>query len=128
MNPSVFFIDDDIFLLDMYTLKFTKHGFEVKTSTSPEDALKMLREGFKPDILLIDIVMPGMDGIELLGNIRKEQLVPESVVIMLTNQSGSSDIERAQKYSIHGYIIKAASIPSEVLAKVDEIYKKVKGK
>ena len=126
MNPTVFFVDDDTFLLDMYSLKFSKSGYDVKVSTSPDDALKKLREGFTPDILLLDVVMPGMDGIELLGAIRKEKLIPNTVIIMLTNQSASQDIERAQKFSVDGYITKAATIPSEVLAHVDEIYKRVK--
>lgn len=126
MNPTVFFVDDDTFLLDMYSLKFSKSGYDVKVSTSPDDALKKLREGFTPDILLLDVVMPGMDGIEMLGAIRKEKLIPNTVVIMLTNQSAPQDIERAQKFSVDGYITKAATIPSEVLAHVDEIYKRVK--
>ncbi len=70
--------------------------------------------------------MPGMDGIELLGAIRKEKLIPNTVIIMLTNKSASQDIERAQKFSVDGYITKAATIPSEVLTHVDEIYKRVK--
>ncbi|MBP9701907.1 MAG: response regulator [Candidatus Pacebacteria bacterium] len=126
MNPTVFFVDDDTFLLDMYSLKFSKSGYDVKVSTSPDDAIKRLREGFTPDILLLDVVMPGMDGIELLGLIRKEKLIPNAVIIMLTNQSAPQDIERAQKYSVDGYITKAATIPSEVLSHVDEIYKRVK--
>jgi len=126
MNPTVFFVDDDTFLLDMYSLKFSKSGYDVKVSTSPDDALKKIREGFSPDILLLDVVMPGMDGIELLGMIRKEKLLPHAVIVMLTNQSAPQDIERAQKFGIDGYITKAATIPSEVLAHVDEIYKRVK--
>lgn len=126
MNPTVFFVDDDTFLLDMYSLKFTKSGYTVKVSTSPDDALKKIREGFAPDIMLLDVVMPGMDGVELLSTIRKEKLIPNTVIIMLTNQSSTQDIERAKQYGIDGYITKASTIPSEVLAHVDEIYKKVK--
>lgn len=123
---TVFFVDDDTFLLDMYSLKFSKNGFDVKTSTSPDDALKVIREGFVPDILLLDIVMPGMDGVQLLSMIRKENLIKDTVIIMLTNQSASNDIERAKKYDVDGYIIKAATIPSEVLDQVSSIYQKVK--
>lgn len=126
MSTTVFFVDDDTFLLDMYSLKFSKSGYDVKVSVSPDDALKKIREGFNPDILLLDVVMPGMDGIEMLGVIRKEKLIPETVIIMLTNQSSSQDIERAKTFSVDGYITKAATIPSEVLAHVDEIYKRVK--
>ncbi len=127
MSTTVFFVDDDTFLLDMYSLKFSKSGYDVKVSVSPDDALKKIREGFIPDILLLDVVMPGMDGIEMLGVIRKEKLIPETVIIMLTNQSSSQDIERAKNFSVDGYITKAATIPSEVLTSVNEIYQRVKG-
>jgi CheY-like chemotaxis protein len=127
-NYSVLLVDDDKFLLDMYSLKFSKSGFEVSTASSSTDALRKLREGFKPDIILLDIVMPVMDGLELLEHIRKEKLSADSVVIMLTNQGQSSDIERAKKLGVDGYIVKASTIPSEVLSEVTDIAKKRKAK
>ena len=118
---KILFIDDDKFLLDMYTLKFSKAGYEVKTADSTDGALKMLREGFTPDVLLIDIVMPGMDGLDLVSMIRKERLVPSAVIIMLTNQGAPDDISRAKKMNVDGYIVKATTIPSEVLSEVEKI-------
>jgi CheY-like chemotaxis protein len=88
--------------------------------------LKMLRDGLDPDVLLLDVVMPGMDGIELLSIIRKENLAKNSVVIMLTNQGLADDISRAKKLNVDGYIIKATTIPSEVLAEVQKIYSNIK--
>jgi CheY-like chemotaxis protein len=118
---KIFIIDDDKFLLDMYSLKFNKAGYEVKTADSTEEALKVLRDGFVPDVILSDIVMPGQDGLEMVGTIRKERLTPKSVVIMLTNQGAPEDIARAQKLNVDGYIVKATTIPSEVLAEVEKI-------
>lgn len=119
---SIMFVDDDRFLLDMYSLKFSKNGFDVHVCQSPEEALKVLRDGFVPDILLLDVIMPGMDGIQLLELIRKENLVPKAVIIMLTNQGLAEDIDRAKKSKIDGYIVKAMTIPSEVLDEVNKIY------
>jgi len=128
MKPiSILFVDDDSFLLDMYSLKFKKNNYDVKTAQSPEDALKIAREGFEPDILLLDVVMPGMDGIELLSTLKKENLIKKTVVIMLTNQGLPDDIARAKKLNVDGYIIKATTIPSEVLSEVDKIYQNAKG-
>lgn len=124
---SLLLVDDDKFLLDMYSLKFSKNGYDVHCAASPEEALKLLRDGAIPNIILLDVVMPGMDGVELLGVIRKEKLAETSVIIMLTNQSAPSDVERAQKLGVSGYIIKASTIPSEVLEEVTKIYKKIKG-
>ncbi len=123
---SILFVDDDKFLLDMYALKFSKNDFEVHTAQGPEDALKLIREGLDPDILLLDVVMPGMDGIELLTLLKKESLLKKAVVIMLTNQGLSDDVARAKKLNVDGYIIKATTIPSDVLAEVKKIYSSVK--
>ena len=65
--------------------------------------------------------MPGMNGIELLRTIREEKLAPGATLIVLSNQSQPADIEAARKLGIDGYIVKASTIPSEVLEKVKEI-------
>jgi DNA-binding response OmpR family regulator len=120
-NKKALFVDDDRFLLDMYALKFTKAGYDVKTADSMEAGLKVLRDGFEPDVMMVDIVMPGPDGLEFLTAVRKEKLVPGASVVMLTNQGSSDDISRAKKLNVDGYIVKATSIPSEVLAEVEKI-------
>ena len=121
-TKKILFVDDDKFLLEMYALKFSKNQYEVNSAQGSEEALKIIRGGFVPDILLIDVVMPGMDGIELLNILRKEELIKKTVVIMLTNQGMPEDISKAKKLNVDGYIIKATTIPSEVLSEVDRIY------
>ncbi len=118
---KILLVDDDKFLLDMYAIKFSKAGYEVKTADSTDAGLKLVRDGYIPEVMLVDIVMPGMDGLELVSVIRKEKIVPNAVVIMLTNQGSSDDISRAKKLGVDGYIIKATTIPSEVLAEVERI-------
>jgi CheY-like chemotaxis protein len=120
-QKKILVIDDDSFLLDMYSLKFNKAGYDVKLANSTELALKLIRDGFVPDVMLVDIVMPGMDGLEFVATIRGEKLVPDAIIIMLTNQSASDDVARAQKANVDGYIVKATSIPSQVLAEVEKI-------
>lgn len=119
-NYKILLVDDDKFLLDMYSNKFTKDGFEVKTALGGQDALDKLKE-FHPDIIVADVVMPEMDGLELMENIKKENLAPNAVLIMLTNQGDSYDIDRAKNLHLHGYIVKATSIPSEVVSEVVKI-------
>ncbi|MBP6858343.1 MAG: response regulator [Candidatus Pacebacteria bacterium] len=120
-NKKILLVDDDRFLLDMYAIKFSKAGYEVKTADSTDSALKLVRDGYEPDVMLSDIVMPGMDGLELMSMIRKERLAPHATMIMLTNQGSSDDISRAKKLNVDGYIVKATTIPSEVLAEVEKI-------
>ncbi len=117
---KILLVDDDKFLLDMYANKFSKEGFEVTVGVGTQNALEKLKE-LKPDIILADIVMPGMDGLEFVEHVQKEGLAPDAIIIMLTNQGDSYDIERAKKLHVHGYIVKATSIPSEVVSEVLKI-------
>ena len=118
---KIVLVDDDKFLLSMYENKFKKYDQEVTALTSSEDALNKIREGLNPDILLLDIVMPKISGLELLEIIRKENLVPEAAIIILTNQGEAKEIEKAKSLNIAGYIVKAALIPSEVIVEVVKI-------
>ena len=68
-------MDDDKFLLDMYSYKFKEKGFEVTQALSGKDALSKLKVGISPDIILLDIVMPAMDGFEILALIKSENLL-----------------------------------------------------
>jgi two-component system, OmpR family, alkaline phosphatase synthesis response regulator PhoP len=122
LKSKVLIIDDDKFLLNMYSIKFSKNNFEVSSATSGEEALNKLKDGYNPDIILLDIVMPVMDGFEILENIKKNNLAPKASVIMLTNQGQLADIERAKSLGTSGYIIKATTIPSEVVEEVTKIY------
>ena len=80
------FIDNDKFLLDMYIVKFSRNNFIVHASHASEHALKILRDGMEPDILLLELAMPGMNGLELLSIVREENLAKNSAIIILTNQ------------------------------------------
>jgi CheY-like chemotaxis protein len=121
-NKKILLVDDDRFLLDMYVLKFKKSGFDVDTATGSVAALEKLRSGTQIDAIILDIIMPTMDGLELLKTIREEKLVPNAVVVVLTNNQ-NEDQKKAEALGIDGYIIKATSLPSEVVEKVSEIYK-----
>ncbi len=120
-KTKIMLVDDDSFLLDMYSLKFKKADLDVTVVSSSINALDKLRAGEEYDIIVLDIIMPGMDGIELLENIRKEKLCPEAIVVMLTNQP--DEVDKAKELGVAGYIVKATTIPSEVVDQVVSIYK-----
>lgn len=122
--PTIFLVDDDRFLLDMYALKFKSAGITVVACQGGEEALEKLRGGAAPDALLLDIVMPGIDGFEVLETIRKENLATTTKIIILSNQGQDSDIARAKQLGVDGYIVKASAIPSEVLEQTRAILKK----
>ncbi len=121
---TIMIIDDDSFLLDMYAMRFTQAKFTVITAMSADDTLAKLRTGITPDIMLLDVVMPGVDGFEMLEKINAEKLVPDTIKIYLSNLGQEQDIERGKQLGASSYIVKANSTPSEVLAHVLEIMKK----
>lgn len=120
-KKSIFIIDDDSFLLDMYALKFSKNNFEVTTSLGSEQAFEMLKNGFVPEIILLDIMMPKMDGFELMQKMKDENLAQSSIKIILSNRGQASDISRGEEFGVAGYIVKASSTPGEVIEKVENI-------
>jgi len=119
---KILIVDSDKFLVGMYSVKFESHGFEVDSAVSSIDALKKLREGKTSDIILLDIVMPDENGIEFLRTVRKESLCPNATIVILTNETKSSQIEEAKKLKADGYIVKSTSIPSEVFDEVVKIH------
>lgn len=114
---KILLIDDDVFLRDMYATKFQEHGDEVVSAKNGAEALSMITDDFF-DIIILDMVMPGMSGLELLASIKKIASAQNSKCIVLSNQSEDSDIKEAYEEGAAGYIVKAESIPSEVVVKV----------
>ncbi len=119
--PTLLIVDDDNFLLDMYALKFKQSGFDVTTSLGSEDALSKLAGGATPDIMLLDVVMPVMNGFELLKKLITDNIANNTIKIMLTNRGQQSDIDEGMKLGVAGYIVKANATPSEVIEKVKSI-------
>ena len=118
---SVMIVDDDRFLLDMYTMKFSECGCSVVAVADPMQALDTLRGGAVPNIILLDVVMPTLSGFEFLETVKKEGLAKGSTIIVLSNQGQQEDVDKAMSLGASGYIIKASSIPSEVLEKTISI-------
>lgn len=123
-KKKIFIIDDDSFLLSMYSTKFEKSGFETKVASNGSDAIEILKGGYRPDVLLMDLIMPTMDGFSMYETIKRENLAPGALSVMLTNQGTTSDINRAKELGVNGYIVKATSIPSEVVDEVKALLKK----
>lgn len=122
---KVFIVDDDEFLLDMYAIKFRESGFQVDIAKGGEEALEKIRGGYSPDAALLDVVMPSIDGFELLRIIKKENLLPHGVVIILTNLGQKEDIDRGLRLGANDYIVKAHFTPAEVVEKVSQLLSKV---
>ncbi|MBP9802915.1 MAG: response regulator [Candidatus Pacebacteria bacterium] len=120
-KKKILLVDDDGFLLDMYAFKFSQNNFDVFTATNGKQALEKIKEGLSPEIMMIDIIMPELNGFETLEKIKEENLLPNTIKIILSNKNQTADIERGNSLGVSGYIIKANTVPSEVVAQVHKI-------
>ena len=121
---TIAIVDDDPFLLDMYTHKFRERDFEVLPFRESARAAERFKDdAFTPDVVLLDLMMPSINGYELLEEIKKENLLKNALLIVLSNLSEVADKKRAEALGAHGYIIKASATPNEVVNKVLEMLK-----
>ncbi|KKW22979.1 MAG: Transcriptional regulator, Crp/Fnr family [Candidatus Kaiserbacteria bacterium GW2011_GWB1_52_6] len=114
-KKMILIIDDDKFLVDMYSMKFTMEGYAVQACLSAKDALNLLRGGLLPDVIMFDLTMPELDGLSFLTALTEEKLAPKALKIALTNQSEDAEQKKAMDLGADKYIVKASAIPSEVV-------------
>jgi len=121
---KIIIVDDDDFLVNMYATKFGNNDISVEACKSGESLLEKLKAGINADLILLDIVMPNMTGMEALKKMREQKLGEGIPVMMLTNQNDEKDVNEAKKLGVVGYIVKAAATPSEVVDEVMKVLKK----
>lgn len=120
---KILLVDDDAFLRDMYATKFSEKGHTIDVAETAEMALSKLHDT-EYDAVLMDMIMPGMSGVELLQRITTEKLGGEPECVMLSNQSEEQDRVAALAAGAKGYIVKAELIPSEVVEEVLRLTKR----
>lgn len=117
---KILVVDDDPFILDMYVMKFKEQGFQIETATDGKAALEKITAA-KPDIVLLDVVMPKMDGFDVIKKIKENGMLRTFKILFLTNFGQKDDVEKGMQLGADGYIIKAHFTPSEVALKVKEL-------
>lgn len=120
MAAKIAIIEDDIAIVQMYRLKFEADGYEVITAGDGNDGLKLLQSD-KPDIVLLDLMMPGMNGIDVLAAIRKDAKLKDLKVVVLTNMGDAETSAQVNKMKATDYIVKAEMTPREVSDKVKSL-------
>ncbi len=119
-KQKVLIAEDDAFLAGIYSSKFQSEGYVVEHAPDGEEALKIAQK-FLPDIILLDILMPKMDGFEVLKHLKKDSKTKDIPVILLTNLGQKSDVEFGLKQGAVDYLIKAHFMPQETVDKVKKV-------
>lgn len=122
MSKVVLLAEDNDFIRNMYQLKLSKADLEVIEAADGKMALDQIAE-HKPDIVLLDLMMPNVGGIEVLKSLKKQGLVPKLPVIVLTNVMDQQTIKEAKELGAKDYIVKTDLTPSQVLEKLDQFIK-----
>jgi len=120
-SKKLLLVDDDAFLRDMYAIKFGESNFDVQVAETGHKALSLIEQAPDFDVILLDMVMPGMTGIELISEIKESFPKMKAKCIVLSNQGQESDVAQAETVGADGYIIKAEAIPSDVVKQVVKI-------
>ena len=122
MPITVLVIEDDKFLRELISQKLIKEGFEVEGAIDGEEGIKMVKE-LKPAIVLLDLILPGVDGFEVLSRIKGDPTLASIPVIILSNLGQKEDVERGLKLGAIDYLIKAHFTPGEIIEKIKNVLK-----
>lgn len=118
--PRVLVIDDDMFIAGIYVISLKTAGIEVSTADNGERGIALAKEN-APDIILLDILMPGIDGFETLKRLKADDAMAAIPVIILTSLVQNEDIDRGIKLGASAYLKKTQTLPTDALAKIKEI-------
>lgn len=117
---SILLAEDDVLLVRLYQRKFAHDGFDVRVAMDGQEALLAIMQE-KPDLILLDIMMPKLNGLEVLERLKKNVETKGIPVIVLSNLSRGEDINRALELGAAAYLLKSDTLPSAVVAKVKEV-------
>ena len=129
---SILLVEDDPFLIDIYSTKLKESGFKTEIVQNGEDALKKIKErnasGQKkkslwPDLLVLDIVLPKVDGWQVLEEIKKDSQLKNLKIIVFTNLGQKEEVEKGLALGATKYLIKAHYTPAELVEEIKKVLK-----
>jgi len=114
---NILLAEDDAFVSDIYHTKLTREGYNVILASDGRSALEELKKDI-PDLILLDIMMPYMDGMEVLEELKKTEQWKDIPVLLLTNLSEKENVKKALELGAQDYLIKSHFTPSEIFEKI----------
>ena len=119
---KILIIEDDKFLRELIVRKLTSENYDVIEAVDGENGIKLTKEQ-KPDLILLDLILPGIDGFEVLSQVKKDSSVMMIPIIILSNLGQRDDIEKGLQLGAVGYLVKAHFTPNEIIEKIEQTLK-----
>lgn len=120
-KKTILVVEDDKFLRDLIAQKLLKEGFDVIEAVDGEQGVEKIAEE-KPDLVLLDLILPGIDGFEVLSKTKENPALVDIPVIVLSNLGQKDDIEKGLNLGAVDYLIKAHFTPGEIIEKIKKIF------
>ena len=122
-KPKILLVEDDVFMVDLLVRELVESGFDVAVANSGKEAAQKFGE-FKPDLVLLDLILPDQSGLETLRQIRRKPRGPETKVVILSNIGEGKDMEEARRLGVVDYLVKANFSLPDIIEKVNSILEK----
>jgi len=122
MEKTILIIEDDKFLRELISQKLIKEGYNISEAVDGEEGIKKIKEE-KPGLVLLDLILPGIDGFEVLTKMREDPSLSSIPVIILSNLGQKEDVEKGLKLGAADYLIKAHFTPGEIIDKIKTVMK-----
>lgn len=120
INKRIMWVEDDVFLSDIIARKCKSNRCELLHTTNADDTFSMLKND-TPDIIILDILLPGKNGYEILEELKKSDITKNIPVIILSNFGQKEEIEKGLKLGAEKYLIKATLTLDEILSEVNNV-------
>jgi DNA-binding response OmpR family regulator len=122
MAKKILIIEDDKFLRELISRKLTDDNFDIIEAVDGEEGVKKVKEE-KPDLVLLDLILPSIDGFEVLSRIKEDSNVASIPIIILSNLGQKEEVEKGLNLGAVDYLIKAHFTPGEIIEKIRNILK-----
>ncbi len=122
MAKKILIIEDDKFLRELIARKLTDEGFDALEAVDGEDGIKKTKE-MKPDLILLDLILPSIDGFEVLSRVKEDASLASIPIIILSNLGQKEEVEKGLDLGAVDYLIKAHFTPGEIIEKIKNILK-----
>lgn len=117
MPQKILIIEDEEIMLGLLQRKLTTEGYEISVARDGEEGIRVMKE-VKPDLVLLDIIMPKMGGFEVMEEMNKDKELKKIPVIVISNSGQPVELDRAQNLGAKDWLIKTEFDPQEVIDKV----------